>query len=385
MTVMALFLAKYNMKQILVAVTGASPQVLTETLYALHIQGKPTPDEVFVITTKSSKQMLVEGLFEQGHWLRLIEDYSLPPITFSESNIWVISDEQGNELEDAKREEDQSTMADFITRKIAMLTADTNCAIHASIAGGRKTMAFYMGYAMSLYGREQDALSHVFVDDEYEFVKNFYYPTLQDNWIEGKTAGSRVNTKDAQVTLAEIPFVRMRKQFESDLLNQLEDSSFSKTVALMNAASQPLAVSINLKTKKLSVLGVDIKLSAKLLALYLFMLSQPQRQIKVGSGFIKNTEFTKQYLNHFNQMNGDIRVYNTFGLEDEGDWVRGQFDNLQPMTAKFIQEVLSQLHKKLMHHLPSDVVDKIKVHSDGVKGGATYSVCNELTVDVILP
>ena len=55
------------MKQILVAVTGASPQVLTETLYALHIQGKPTPDEVFVITTKNSKQTLIEGLFEQGY------------------------------------------------------------------------------------------------------------------------------------------------------------------------------------------------------------------------------------------------------------------------------------------------------------------------------
>ncbi len=373
------------MKNILVAVTGASPQVLTETLFGLHIQGKPLPEEVFVITTKHSKQMLIDGLFKQGHWQQLISDYSLPFIKFDESNIWLISDENGNELDDAKREEDQSTMADFITRKVAQLTAASNCAIHASIAGGRKTMAFYMGYAMSLYGREQDALSHVFVNDEFEFVKDFYYPTPEDNWIVGKTIGSRVNTKDAHVTLAEIPFVRMRKQFESDLINQLDDSSFSKTVALMNAANQPLSVSINLKTKTLSVLGIDIKFSAKLLALYLFMLSQPQRQIKVGSSFIKNPQFTQQYLSHFNKMNGDIRVYNTFGLADEGEWIRGQFDNLQPLTAKFIQEVLSQLHKNMMHHLPSDVVDKIKVYSDGVKGGATYSICNDLTVDVILP
>ena len=373
------------MKQILVAVTGASPQVLTETLYALHIQGKPTPDEVFVITTKNSKQTLIEGLFEQGYWQQLIQDYSLPCIKFDESSIWVITDEQGNELEDAKGEEDQSSMADFITRKIANLTANPNCAIHASIAGGRKTMAFYMGYAMSLYGREQDALSHVFVNDEFEFVSDFYYPTLQDNWIKGKTADSLVNTKEAVVTLAEIPFVRMRKQFESDLLNQLEDSSFSKTVALMNAASQPLSVAINLKTKKLSVLGVDIKLSAKLLAFYLFIVFQPLRKVKVGSGFIKNTDFTKQYLQIFYDMKGDVRVFKTFGLLDEGDWIREDFERLQPMNAKYIQEVLSQFHKKLMHHLPNDVVDKIKVHSDGVKGGATYSVCNELTIDVSHP
>ncbi|MEZ9141695.1 MULTISPECIES: CRISPR-associated ring nuclease Csm6 [unclassified Shewanella] len=373
------------MKNVLIAVTGASPQVLTETLFGLHIQGKAVPEEVFVITTKASKKMLVDGLFVQGRWQQLISEYSLPPIIFNESNIWVICDEQGHELEDAKREEDQSTMADFITRKIAKLTADPNCAIHASIAGGRKTMAFYMGYAMSLYGREQDALSHVFVTDEFEFVKDFYYPTLQDNWIVGKTSDTLVNTKDAIVTLAEIPFVRMRKQFESDLINQLDDSSFSKTVALMNAASQPLAVTINLKTKKLSVLGVVIKVSAKLLALYLFMISQPQRTIKVGSSFIKNTDFTKQYLQYFFEMNGDLRVYNTFGLLDEGDWTRGDFDNLQPITAKFIQEVLSQFHKKLSSYLPNDVVDKIKVHSDGVKGGSTYSISNTLTVNIIRP
>ncbi|MEZ9368451.1 CRISPR-associated ring nuclease Csm6 [Shewanella sp. 10N.286.51.B2] len=373
------------MKNILVAVTGASPQVLTETLFGLHIQGKAIPEEVFVITTKGSKKLLVEGLFEQGNWHQLITEYSLPPIVFNESNIWVISDDNGHELEDAKREEDQSTMADFITRKIAKLTADSNCAIHGSIAGGRKTMAFYMGYAMSLYGREQDALSHVFVNDEFEFVKDFYYPTRQDNWIEGKTPDTLINTKNAIVTLAEIPFVRMRKQFESDLINQLDDSSFSKTVALMNAASHTLSISINLKTRELSLLGVDIKLSAKLLALYLFMLSQPSRTIKVGSSFIKNTDFSKQYLQYFFDMKGDVRVYKTFGLEDEGDWVREELDLLLPMNAKFIQEVLSQLNKKLLNHLPNDVVEKIKVQSDGVKGGSTYSICETLAVEVRCP
>lgn len=55
-------------KQILVTVTGASPQVLTETLYALHTQGKSFPDEVWVITTQDAKAMLMQGLFDEGHW-----------------------------------------------------------------------------------------------------------------------------------------------------------------------------------------------------------------------------------------------------------------------------------------------------------------------------
>ncbi len=35
-------------------------------------------------------------------------------------------------------------MADFITGKVFALTQDNNLAIHVSIAGGRKTMAFYL-------------------------------------------------------------------------------------------------------------------------------------------------------------------------------------------------------------------------------------------------
>lgn len=372
-------------KNILVAVTGASPQVLTETLYALHTQGKSFPNEVWVITTKDAKDMLTKGLFEEGHWQKLLDDYQMPAIRFDESHIWLISDSDGRVLNDAKAEADQSVMADFITRKIAELTADPDCTIHASLAGGRKTMAFYMGYAMSLYGREQDALSHVFVDDEFEFVKDFYYPTPYDNSITGKQQGECVNTRNAVVTLAEIPFVRMRRHFEQDLLTHIHDASFSKTVALMNAAnhSKNLDVTISYKARTLSVLGVDIKLSAKLLALYLLISDQPNRTMKLSSAFQYSTEPTKAYLAHFYKLKGDVRVYNTFGLEDESDWLHQRFDNLKPLTPKFIQEVLSQLHKKLTEHLPVDVVEKIKVSSDGAKGGSTYTVKTELVITLI--
>lgn len=361
-------------KNILVAVTGASPQVLTETLYALHTQGKTFPDEVWVITTQSAKELLVKGLFHEGHWQRLLTDYQMPAIQFDEEHIWLITDSDGRILNDAKAEKDQSIMADFITRRIAELTADSDCSIHASLAGGRKTMAFYMGYAMSLYGREQDALSHVFVNDEFEFVPDFYYPTLYDNLITGKSSKETVNTRNAVVTLAEIPFVRMRRHFEQDLLTHIQDASFSKTVALMNSANKSahLDVTISYKAKTLSVLGVDIKLSAKLLALYLMIAEYPNGTMKLSSAFQLSTEPTKQYFEHFFRLKGDVRVYNTFGLEDESDWLNQRFDHLKPLTPKFIQEVLSQFHKKLSEHLPIDVVDKIKVNSDGAKGGCTY-------------
>ena len=70
------------MKNVLLIVTGASPQVLTETLFALYQQGKPIPEEIFVITTKSTKPMLTNGLFEQGHLVPLLLDYHFAVIKF---------------------------------------------------------------------------------------------------------------------------------------------------------------------------------------------------------------------------------------------------------------------------------------------------------------
>ena len=58
-------------KHILLIVTGASPQVLTETIFALNQQGKQLPEEVFVITTQNTKEVLVNGLFTKGHWQKL--------------------------------------------------------------------------------------------------------------------------------------------------------------------------------------------------------------------------------------------------------------------------------------------------------------------------
>lgn len=100
--------AHITMKNILLCTTGASPQVVTETLYALFTQGKAYPDEMYVITTASAKAMLVEGLLTQGHLQALYEEYGMPAVTFDESHIWLIEDEQGQPVFDAKGEEDQA-------------------------------------------------------------------------------------------------------------------------------------------------------------------------------------------------------------------------------------------------------------------------------------
>ncbi|MDD9156395.1 CRISPR-associated ring nuclease Csm6 [Aliivibrio sp. S4TY2] len=366
------------MKNILIAVTGASPQVLTETIYALHTQGKPMPEAVYAITTEDSKQTLKEGLFVQGYWDKLLADYHLPPITFNTDHIWVITDDNSNALVDAKGVDDQSIMADFITRKVALLTQDNEVAIHASIAGGRKTMAFYMGYAMSLYGREQDVLSHVFVDDEFEFVSDFYYPTPVDCFIQGKQ-GKVINAKEATVTLAEIPFVRMRRQVDECIINQMETHSFSKTVSALNSANNTqVRVSISTTEKTVEVAGVKIQLTGKLLAIYLFFLLKDNRKAVLDRYFEGDKTQTVDYLTVLDKMKADVRLYKTMGLEDEGQWRQKDHSELATLTKDFVRQSLTGLHKSLKDKLIPDLFEKIKVHSDGVKSGATYQISAEV-------
>ncbi|MBB1315411.1 CRISPR-associated ring nuclease Csm6 [Aliivibrio sp. SR45-2] len=363
-----------NYKNILVAVTGASPQVLTETIYALHAQGKPIPEEVYVITTENSKQTLIKGLFDEGQWNQLLHDYDLPPIAFTSEHIWLIADSEGNPLYDAKGIEDQSIMADFITAKIADLTSQKDIAIHASIAGGRKTMAFYMGYAMSLYGREQDVLSHVFVDDTFEFVKDFYYPTPSDHFIQGKES-KMINAKEAKVTLAEIPFVRMRTQIESNLLNQVDEHSFCKTVSALNSTNtEQVKVHISTKEKAVEVAGIKMEMTAKKLAIFLFFLFQKERKATLDRSFEDNKNNTVKYLEILDHMPADVRLYKTMGLEDEGQWRQQPIDELKELDKDFIRQSLHGLHTTLKKNLVPELFNKIKVHSDGAKSGATYHI-----------
>lgn len=162
------------MKTILLSVMGTSPQVLTETLYAIYKQGKPFPDEVYLITSENAKAKAVEWLFEKEQIEHLKAHHRLPDFKFELDHILLMEHDNGELVFDGSEEQDQQSIADSITRIVAKFTSDENCRIHASIAGGRKTMAFYMGYAMSIFGREQDVLSHVFVSKDFEFSDQFF-------------------------------------------------------------------------------------------------------------------------------------------------------------------------------------------------------------------
>lgn len=361
------------MKNILLATIGSSPQVLTETLYAIHQNGKPFPDEIFVITTLCAKQSLIKGLFEDNHLQELKREYNLPNFLFNESHIWLIEDNKGNPISDAKSVMDQTYMADFITRKLFELTQNPNTLIHASLAGGRKTMAFYLGYAMSLLGREQDILSHVFVDNTYEFIDDFWFPTKESKLITGKD-DKKIDASKAKITLAEIPFVRMRNSVNQSLINSMIDHSFSQTVAMLNATQhQELNVDIFQANKSITVHGIEIKLTAKEMAFYLWLLSKGNSGVLVDRFFEEKKTHSLDFLNYFKLMSTDPRVYESFDTTPE-DFAEANHTKLKGMNKTFLQPVCSMINRKLTKSLPREIAHKICINSQQIGTSQEYSI-----------
>lgn len=219
----------YN-KRILLSVTGMSPAVVTETLYALVTEKNFIPTEIQVITTIQGRNKLLSALLgieaerkeRKGALQEFIEDYGsqygFDHIHFNEDCIHIIEDTNGEQLPDIRTPKENEHAANSIVQLVGKLCQDDKTQLHVSIAGGRKTMGFFMGYALSLYGREQDSLSHVLVDEEFETLSNFYYRKPKEYRIVNEKNGKELDASQANIMLAEIPWVRLGLGVSEELL-----------------------------------------------------------------------------------------------------------------------------------------------------------------------
>ncbi|MCX8049777.1 MAG: CRISPR-associated ring nuclease Csm6 [Methylohalobius sp.] len=299
-------------RRILLAVTGLSPQVVTETLYALAVKRNPpfVPTEVVLITTRPGADHARLNLLshDPGWFHRLCREYSLPQIAFAESSIRIIRNAQGELAEDIRTPEDNERAADFIAGVVRELTADPNCALHVSIAGGRKTMGYYLGYALSLYGRPQDRLSHVLVSPPFESHPQFFYPTSTQRIIYTlDKQQTPLDCSQAEVMLAEIPFVSLRHGLPEALLQG--EASFSQTVAAAKRAYAPPQLLLDLSRQTICAAGETVHLPPAELAFYSVFArramagEEPLRAPKKG---VPDQQWAQRFLAEYQKVRGEL-------------------------------------------------------------------------------
>jgi len=284
---------KTGYKDIFIFITGSTPQVITETIYALAMKKPPVyPDEIFIITTCKGKALAEKALFERGILKNLTDEYDLPPIATKDISFIIPSDCSGNLLEDIRDETENEAMGDLITSFIREKTKDPSSKLHCSIAGGRKTMSFYLGAALQLFGRPWDKLYHVLVTPEFESNPEFFYKPKRNRVItppnpllpqEGGVKEKPLHTKDAVITLAELPFIRLRDKVS------LDGKGFKKLVEegqkeIDMATIQPeLRIdfsgrTVNIGQKKIKLTPLHLMIYAAYLKRKLHHCKFPQRQ-----------------------------------------------------------------------------------------------------------
>lgn len=262
------------MKRVLVAALGMSPAVVTETLWKLHADGEAMPDAIVVVTTGTgrgaARQALCDGPEGMGAVSRFCLDHGLEPIPV---RFEVPVDEAGTPFDDINDTTAATAMADLFVRVVRDLTNNPSVAVHASIAGGRKTMSCQLGYAMTLFGRECDRLTHVLIrPTAFEHVPTFFYPPSRPMMLPDRSGVLR-DTGEVAIDLAEIPFLSVRGFLDDDTLSgkrPLEHEAIRETLAAArrNAGGNAPGLLFRADGRTVTVCGVDIVPQPRAYALF---------------------------------------------------------------------------------------------------------------------
>jgi CRISPR-associated protein (TIGR02584 family) len=243
-------------RRALVCLAGLTPQVITETLFALIHQEKPAfvPTELHVVCTAQGAAAVRERLLGPAGALQRLQREWLGRelIEFDPARHLHIVMRGGVALQDIETAEDCAAVADLLIEVLRPLADDPDCAVHASIAGGRKSMGFYLGYAMSLLGRPQDRLSHVLVNAPFEWHPDFFFPPAQPRQL-GLAGGAVVSTEQARVVLAPITFVRLSQGLRDQVMQG--GLGFEGLVARAQASLAPAAVELSPALREVRVPG----------------------------------------------------------------------------------------------------------------------------------
>lgn len=260
--------------RLLILVAGLTPQIVTETLYALAKQKDPfIPTQIHLITTQAGAERATRLLLNNppAYFAKLCKELNIENINFTSRNIHLLRNSKGEPLEDIRTPEENAAVADQIMQLMRGWCACPETALHVSLAGGRKTMSYYLGTALSFFGRPQDRLSHVLVEEAFENLRDFFYPTKENQLIYNAN-NQPLNTAEAKISLAPIPFVRLSN--EKPALIQTGTKSFSSLVEAAQQALGKLHLTLNPVLGKLSVQGETANLADTDLTFMLWFISK---------------------------------------------------------------------------------------------------------------
>lgn len=352
-------------ERILLCVAGNTPPIITENLFALavRIPGRfespiPAfvPTEIVVLTTEEGKSTCEKrGLEKQIESLCMQYAIEIPDLCYE-----LLRSSDGLTLKDVRTTTDNLAVADQISRIVRELSQREDCAIHASLAGGRKTMSSNLQLAVQLYGRKQDRLSHVLVNPLFEFgtqaLRALFFPPLQAEHFEIADAQGNTNTISSDrmdIQLAYIDFLPMRQGLPERLLTgnvSLEHAIHSARSALVEPSARVdlLRTEIHLGPERLKFKR-DHALCFGLYSFLLWWRKNYSTGITMQDIFHK-----KEFLRPFfitNKINGDHASKNPMHDALEDEWKRICLTATKHLLEDKLQPKISTINTSILENL----------------------------------
>lgn len=313
-------------------VIGHSPAIITETLAAMASDGEAMT-EIRVCTTASGAAILKQALFDQGGWRDFVAEYPQYGQTrFSPKDFLVPAG-----LDDIRGEEDNRAMVETILAMVRK-AVEERPRVLASIAGGRKTMGYYLGFAMSLFGRPHDRLTHVLVPAEWEQNRDFLFPS---------------SSEAHRIDLVEVPFIRVHDHLGSVLRNMDIDQLVTSAQTAVDLAAHSPAV-LRIKQRSLEFLGRTVELGAREFSILQFFVQQKLKRCQRPDASLcgdcqecflsfDEAEAHKEELFSIRVQFGGVNSAHYEQFEEK--WgQRHAFSALLPEALRRIHEAIEQVH-----------------------------------------
>jgi CRISPR-associated protein (TIGR02584 family) len=394
-------------RHILLCVAGLTPQIITETLYALTQQRGERVDEVRVITTLAGRDRIMNELLtpQQGKFFEFCRDFHVDPthIKFDRTCIYLLHRPDGTMLEDIRSVSDNEAAANQICDIVRRLTEEPNTRIHASAAGGRKTMSVYLTAAMQLFGRTNDQLSHVLVSEDFETHPQFFYKPPAAHPLEKRdrqgNSVKQLSTADAEIHLADIPFIRLRgivtewlaeqrPAYREMVLRAQENLAFLEFESSLRLRPEDYSVAVETSSPLLP--SRSVVLTPREFFVYA-LFAHFRKQDRNGKGFVALAEIHARDLDtvfrYVTRARGE-----ELGIENSGSYPG--FDFLDALAKrvgsrnaidcddvrKTFTETFSRINRKLFDRInrkifeDTDLSERYLIHNTGRRKSARYGL-----------
>jgi len=366
----------------LLCIVGSSPAVVTETVFALccGIPAEEDDDEpvivdtIEILTTAHGKRMLEPHLLSK--LTEMAKDYPEAahriPTQAKFIEYIVFRDENGEALEDVRTAQANALMADMIHERVKALTNDEMPGLHASLAGGRKTMTYFLGSVMQFYARDHDVLSHVLTSIPAERCRHFFYPPPTPTPMSYRDGGGEVGFDASlqEVELHRVPFIRLRK-FSTRL--QGWPRNYMELIGRVQLGLLDTRVVVNARSGQIHVGDIELQLSPIQRALLLFMLLEKVRR-RTPVPLNELTDSDSDRVDRLRRLYKDAvePEHHEESFSPEPFFlVDAQLDDFIGARNSY-QSHRSKINTRLRKQLPDSLMGLLEIDNVGPRGEAAY-------------